>query len=214
MADESWYRRKTWSSNDEAEFFRRLARCRTGFHKAQYCRIQAYELQCEGEYHAALRLLELLTREWPDDAQQRQVFEQKAICLERVGQPDAAITAYRAVFDVQRKKPGCITRAHEGFGWLAATVPYPRLFDEALSVLDEFQYSHDFPAGEFRSAAVRALIWDAKGDRKKASEYANAALAANLKHYSGFANHPRLGLVEKIEPGLRSKIEEIAGHGG
>jgi hypothetical protein len=74
VADESWYRRRTWTDEDRAGFFARLRRSRSGFHKAQYCRIQAYELQQAGNYHAALELLDLLMKEWPDDAQKAAVF--------------------------------------------------------------------------------------------------------------------------------------------
>jgi hypothetical protein len=43
MADD-WYRRKTWTAEDREEFFTRLRRSRGAFHKAQYARIQAFEL--------------------------------------------------------------------------------------------------------------------------------------------------------------------------
>ena len=43
MAEE-WFRRKTWTQEDREAFFARLKRSRGLFHKAQYLRVQAYEL--------------------------------------------------------------------------------------------------------------------------------------------------------------------------
>jgi tetratricopeptide (TPR) repeat protein len=210
MADDSWYRRRTWTSDDQAAFFERLRRSRDGFHKAQYCRIQAYELQQAGHFQAALDLLELLMANWHDDAQQAAVYHQSAECLENLGDKQAAIAAYRSTFEVQRKTPGWITNAHLDFGLLVTTLPAPHLYDEALAVLDEFEYESPFPIQEYQAALARALIWDAKGDRLKARRHAKAALAAASKTHSGFTHHARLGLVENVSTELHGRIERIA----
>ena len=85
MGDDTWYRPRTWSDEDQAAFFAKLQRSRSGFHKAQYCRIQAYELQQAGSYKAALQLLDLLLAEWPTDAQKAAAFHQRAMYAEKLG---------------------------------------------------------------------------------------------------------------------------------
>ncbi|MBN1908765.1 MAG: hypothetical protein JW818_03415 [Pirellulales bacterium] len=210
MADESWYRRKTWTPEDEAAFFARLKRSRGGFHKAQYCRIQAYELQDVGLYKVALMLLDHIMANWPEDAQQAAVFHQKAVCLERLGETADAILAYRLAFDAQRAMPSMLTNAHLDYAWLVATNPFPECFDEALTVLDEFQTHLSFPLEEFLAAAARAIILDAKGDSKASGRHAANALQAAEKTHSGFRYHDNLGLVKNMPPDLRERLEQLA----
>jgi len=210
MADESWYRRRTWTAEDQSEFHAKLRRSRGGFQKAQYCRIQAYELQQAGNFKGALELLDLLMAEWSDDAQKAQVFSQKAQCLEALGSITEALVSYRLVFDTQRKEPGTITNAHLAFGMLVALAPCPELYDEALSVLDEFESPSWFPYLDFSAATIRALIADAKGDRELAARQAKAALTEAAKTHSGYSRHPRLGLVTSIKPDLESRLNRIA----
>jgi hypothetical protein len=45
MSKTEWFRRTTWTPEDEASFRARLKRSRGSFHKAQYLRIQAEHLQ-------------------------------------------------------------------------------------------------------------------------------------------------------------------------
>lgn len=210
MADESWYRRRTWTDEDQAAFFARLRRSRGGFHKAQYCRIQAYELQQAGNFSAALELLDLLMKEWPADAQKAAVFHQRAECLENLGDNEGALNAYRSVCDAQRSLPSSMTTAHLGFGLLVALSPYPDLYDEALSVLDEFASSSTFPVEDFQAATIRALIADGKGEQAEASRQAQLALAAANRTHSGYARHATLGLVTGIEPSLEGRLRQLA----
>jgi len=212
VADETWYRRRTWTDEDQSAFFAKLRRSRSGFHKAQYCRIQAYELQQAGNYGAALQLLNFLITGWPNDAQEAAVFQQQAECLEKLGDKTAALDAYRRVFDTQRRKRNSQTTAHLGFGLLIALSPDPELYDEALSVLDEFGSSRSltFPIEEFKAAAIRALIADAKGSRDEASRQAELALTAAGKTHSGLPRHAKLGLVTTIQSNLEDRIKGIA----
>ena len=210
MADEMWYRRRTWTDEDQSEFFSRLRRSRTGFHKAQYCRIQAYELQQAGNYRAALQLLDLLFTEWPNDAQQAAAFHQKAECLAKLGDKTACIGAYRQVFDIQRRKPTELTNAHLDFGLFIALSANSDLYDEALSVLDEFGSSPTFPIEEFETAAIRALIADATGRRETASRQAQLALLAAGQKHSGFTRHATLGLVTQAQSNLMERLKKIA----
>lgn len=211
LTDRSWYRRRTWSIDDQAAFFARLRRSRSGFHKAQYCRIQALELQQANNYKAALDLLDLLMTEWPIDAQKAAVYCQKAECLEKLGDHEGTITAYKLVFDTQRKGRSEITGAHLKYGLMVALAPYPGLYDEAISVLDEFSSSTlSFPIEDFMAAAVRAVITDARGNRELASRYAMTALAAAAKTHSGLARHATLGLVTEVPPHLERRLKQIS----
>lgn len=210
MANDSWYRRGTWTQDEQAAFFARLKRSRGAFQKAQYCRIQAYELQQAGNFDAAIDLLKRLMAEWPDDFQEALVHHQMAQCLERIGDLPAAVDMYRSTFEDQRRFRGVRTNAHLDFGLFVATFPKPELFDEALAILDEFAGGAQFPIHEYQAALARALIWEAKCDGIQSARYAKAALAAASKTYSGFAKHPTLGLVKDIPEDIRLRIERLA----
>lgn len=209
MADDSWYRRRTWSREDQAAFFDRLKRSRSGFHKAQYCRIQAYELQQAGYFNDAIGLLDYLMAEWPHDAELAVIYHQKAACLERLGDKTAALAAYRQAFDAQRKKPSVLTNAHLGFALLAASTPFPNCYDEALSVLNEFRMHSPFPIQEFEAAAARALIADARAEREEAKRQAATALEAATREHSGFSRHANVGLVKNVGEGLMGRLRRI-----
>lgn len=167
-------------------------------------------MQKAGYEGAALELLNKVMTEWPADAQHAVVYHQMAQCHEKLGDRSAALIAYRMVFDAQRRQPGELTGAHLGFGMLIALAPYPDLYREALSILDEFGASPTFPIEEFELAAARSLIAKAQGDNAAASHQARTALAAAKKAHSGFSRHPTLGLVSKIDPILEDRLERIA----
>jgi tetratricopeptide (TPR) repeat protein len=210
MADESWYRRRTWSSDDKAAFFARLRRSRSGFHKAQYCRTQAYELQQARHFKEALNLLDFAIAEWPNDREPAIEYLQRAECLEQLGDKTAAVIAYREALEAQRRKPSVLTNAHLEFALLVALTPFPGCYDEALSVLTEFRSGWSFPFEVFNEAAARSLIARAKGNSEEASRQANAAIEAAAREHSGFSRHPQAGLVANVQPGLMERLRRLA----
>lgn len=209
MRDESWYRRRTWSSDDQAAFFARLKRSRSGFHKAQYCRIQAYELEQAGLCKEALGLLDFAAAEWPDNRSLATEYSQRATCLEKLGEKSAALAEYRHVFDAQRKLPSILTAAHLDFALLVALTPFPECYGEALSVLSEFPSHFPFPFEVFKEAAARAIIARARGECAEARRQAGIALEAAAKHHSGFRYHAKLGLVGEEHSDLIDRLREI-----
>jgi tetratricopeptide (TPR) repeat protein len=211
MADD-WYRRKTWTAEDREEFFTRLRRSRGAFHKAQYARIQAFELlttRTRDAYVAALELLDLILTEWRDDAQLASVYHHRAECFIGLGDRLSALDAFRQVFQTQRVSRGELTAAHLDFGWLVATAPIPELYDEALAVLDEFGHEI-FPVQRYRASAIRALIFDSLGQREQAQIHAHAALQETEATHSGFRYHACLGLVDLPDERTHNRLKTIA----
>ncbi len=214
MSDD-WFRRHTWTEADQREFFARLGRSRTPFHKAQYARIQAYELhRADGARYAraALELLDLIVESWMEDAQRASVHQQRAECLRDLERDAEAIDAYREAFAEQRRLPSYLTTAHLEFAWWVAVSGKREFFDEALGVLDEFSREDGiaFPAGIYLAEGARALIQHARGDRGLASAHARRALgAAGMKH-SGLRYHPTVGLVERRDEATYAMLTSIA----
>ena len=70
MANDDWYRRKTWDNEIATDFEMRLKRFRGAFNKAQYLRIQAsYLLGSANEKNqlVGLNLMERLIKELPTE---------------------------------------------------------------------------------------------------------------------------------------------------
>jgi tetratricopeptide (TPR) repeat protein len=214
MSDE-WFRRHTWTEADQAEFFARLGRSRTAFHKAQYARIQAYELHQAGGARcarAALELLDMIVQSWMGDAQRASVHHQRAECLRDLERDAEAVEAYREAFAEQRRLPSYLTNAHFNFAWWVAVSGKRELFDEALGVLEEFSCEDGitFPATVYLAEGARALIQHARGDRGAASTHARRALdAAGVKH-SGLRYHPTVGLVQGRDEATHAMLTSIA----
>ena len=200
MSDD-WFRRHTWTEADQAEFFARLRRSRSSFHKAQYARIQAYELHQAGGARCAaeaLELLDMIVERWMGDAQRASVHHQRAECLRNLGRDADAIFAHRETFAEQRRLPSYLTNAHLDFAWWIAASGKAELFDEALSVLDEFTCEGriTFPASIYFAEGARALIQHARGESRLASTHARRALDAAGTRHSGLSHHPTVGLVQ------------------
>jgi tetratricopeptide (TPR) repeat protein len=212
MADD-WFRRKTWTPTDREEFFARLRRSRGAFHKAQYARIQAYELlttRTRDAYLAALELLDMVLAEWREEAQLASVYHHRAECYEGLGDVPKALDAYRKVLETQRERKGWLTGAHLDFGWLVATTPLPDLYDEALAVLSEFS-DEVFPVSRYRFSAIHALIFHDRGLREQARAQARMALEAAAATHSGFRYHSKLGLVQSPEERVHARLISLFG---
>ena len=213
MPNDDWFRHKTWTPADRAEFFARLRRSRGAFHKAQYTRIQAYELQTIGTqdaFRGALDLLDMILTEWRSEAQLAAVYHQYAQCFLGLDQQLRAIESFHEVFQAQRKQPGHITDAHLDFGWLCISVPLPESYSDALGLLDEFHYAPVFPVQIYRDAAIRAVILHSRGERKLAREFALRALTSAEVTRSPLPRHPTLGVVTETDPEIHARIQSIA----
>jgi tetratricopeptide (TPR) repeat protein len=213
MSKDDWFRRRSWTHVDRAEFFARLRRSRGAFHKAQYARIQAYELQIVGTqetFLAAVELLDAILANWSSDAQLAAVHHQYAQCLLGLGQQERAIESFRAVFRAQRQKRGQITDAHLDFGWLCITAPLPAMYAEVLMLLDEFQYRPLFPIHIYRDTAIRAIVHESLGDIPRAQEYARAALSAAARTESPLPRHRSLGVVRTTDHPIHDRLTLIA----
>ncbi|MDK9702842.1 MAG: hypothetical protein OEL20_06845 [Sulfuritalea sp.] len=212
MGDENWYRRKTWTATDRIEFNERNARSRGARSKAQYARIQAYELQQVGTASAiagAIELLEQILIQWSSEAELAAVYQQYGQCQLLTGKPNGAISSFRKAFEAQRAKPGSKTTTHLDFGWLCITQPIPELHKEVLGVLDEFQYPQSFPIHTFKDAAIRAIIHSSEKESEIARMHAERALSA-IGGRSIFKRHAGIGLVGQVDPSIEKKLRAIA----
>ena len=211
MSRDGWFRRRTWSSEAEAQFFARLARCRSDSAKAQYLRIQAYELASTGGVEltrVALNLLRTLLGDFPDSLELASAHLQAAKCFVHLGDFDSAVEHFRASLKAQLVRPNVDPGTALEFPWFVTSNRLYSLYDEALRSLDHAHLA--FPVQKFMAAAVRALIADHRGEAAAASRHAAQAVDAASARVSGFAYHQALGLVGAEHEVVLAHLRKLA----
>jgi len=215
LSHDEWFRKSTWTQEDQDDFFKHLEESGSDFHKAQYVRIQALHLQDAGTprmFYAAIKLLELMIEKWPEPSQLPMAYLQKAECLDALGLVEEAIQAYRDSLDAKRSFPKAQTEASISFGMFAVDHELTSLYDEVDDALDEFRSLAGSPAREYHYFAVKAIIAKYRGDIDKACDYAKKAIDAAQKTYSGtHYDRSTHELRDKPYSGLHEKICELAG---
>ena len=202
-----WFRKTTWSAEDERDFRTHLRRARLA-NRPQYLRVQAAHLLAVGLPDPALRLLDEFLA-GPDDLFLTLGHTLRACALTDLGRPDEAIGAYRAAMEAQRRRPNVHTYAALEFAELVVAMKRRSLFTEALGALDQLHGQDPFPEINYREAAVRAQIAEAVGDRGTALQEARRALEAAAAAKAPFARHPDLGLVRMVDPEVYAKLQSM-----
>jgi tetratricopeptide (TPR) repeat protein len=210
MAEE-WYARKKWSEADQADFFARLKRSRSSYHKAQYLWVQGRELEKVGLLQEAMALFDKMLAEYPEDFFLALVCQHKASCLAKLGKLDQAVVFYRRALDAQRKEPNHFTQAPNEFGRFVVDHKLKKFYREVLDMLDELKApGTHFPNEIYEENGIRAIINEELGKHEKAAQFAAVALNAAAQNRSNFRRHPKLGLVKDRESKFYEAIEAIA----
>jgi hypothetical protein len=168
------------------------------YHKAQYLAIQGWQLQSIGTPEmndAALELADLLVREYPDPSQLASAHFLRAECFLARDDLQGAIAAFRQSLQAQREYPKEHTLVHQQFARLVAIRPLPKLYREALQVLDEFA------PGNWQCCSERALIYSGLKDHLSARRWATFGLLGRRVGRSEQA------IVEK----MHARVQKIAG---
>jgi tetratricopeptide (TPR) repeat protein len=211
---EDWYRLKTWSLADQEAFWTRFNRSRSVSSRTQYLLIQAGCLLSVGSIDlvaAALALVDRVLHDYADDTFLSDAHHTRAQCLSALQRFDEAFASYRQAFSARRSHPGMQNLAHLDFAWLIVKTERADLHDEALQNLDEFSGGEELsPMHAYRSAAARAVIWAAKGDKSRAATYAREAIAASSTSESPFRYHRQLGVVDEIDQNLQARLFRLA----
>lgn len=141
MAKE-WYRKETWSTADELDFFAHLKRARSNYNKAQYLRIQACHLQSttdEALARAAIQLAEKCVTDYPEEGSEIALcYLFMAESYSTLNEVKSATDAYLKCFDAQRRFPRHGTNAANSFAMFVIERDLTNLFEHAASALVEF----------------------------------------------------------------------------
>jgi len=205
-----WFRKKSWSKEDELDFFQRLGRARKSG-RAQYLKIQAIELLATGN-QALLDVAEnLLTRvleEYPDA-----LFE-KASVLHTLGDIEKqrenwskALDYYKQALEVEQVFPQVKTQAYLDFSELVvktkSTIHYGHVKELIQARADGFL----FPVEKYKAYSILSIISFFEGDDARAKQYASLADENANAETSGLSYHKHLGVVEKRDSWLDSLVK-------
>lgn len=218
MGRHDWYRKTTWTAQDEADFRSRLSRSRGDYNKAQYLRIQAYTLQetgVETNLRAALELLDQMFAQYPGEVSEAASgYVQMGECFDQLGVPDKAIEMYCRSLQCQRDHPNYRTSASLKLGKLVARHKYEELYSEALTALEEGKEHLLFPVQRFDYCTVLAFIMDDLGQSDFAARAAVHALEFSKLTESGFSYHKSMGIVTNPDEEVLQRLTRIANSGG
>lgn len=207
-ATTDWYRRTTWSDDDQRDFERRLSRARQ---KSQYLRVQAVYLASVGHHQAAIDLLSRFVADYPSDTNLAQAYLQLAESYALEGTLTQTLDAFDDALEAERAKPQVQTQAWLVYPLFVVEHELEERYSDAESVLDEFCRERDlsFPLQRYQFNASRALFAAALGKTETATELAGIALAAANETHSGYRYHPTVGLVESQSPVIKTRLKKL-----
>jgi tetratricopeptide (TPR) repeat protein len=214
LGTEDWYRTKVWNSAAQQAFMARLGRSRSEFHKAQYLRIQAYELVNKIStplIDEALELLNLLITQYPDKSQLSTAYSQQGKCYLALKQDILALKSIEMALLAQRNYPKSKGDAYQDFAELVLKLKLVDRYGEALELLDEFGNYDLFPIMKYRTARAKALIHSELGTIELAKVFARQAIEAANMSESPFILHKKLGLVHTPDSEMHSRLEQLCG---
>ncbi len=212
MGKEDWYRRQSWTVQDQAEFFDRLNRSRSPYHKAQYLRIQALYLHEAGFSRPALDLLRIVFDKYPEDSELSSSYLQAAEAHAHFGENLSAVNAFREAIVAQRNYPNSHNHCWLEFGYFVVEKRLAHLYSEVSAAFEEFEEEVELllASDGYKFFATLAIIAESRGEHIAAQEMALKALDLSTVRSSGFRYHPKIGLLRKEDFTLEQELIRLA----
>jgi tetratricopeptide (TPR) repeat protein len=200
-----WYRKTTWTTEEENEFVAILQRARK-FNRPQYLIIQASILNDTNDNElliVALKLVEKYFNEYPDDKSEKSsAFQLKGNILYKMGKYDLALENYKNAIDFEKIYPQAQTDVYLDYCELVIQLNKTDLFGNVEKILlkqdKEIEQDEDieFPEDKYVKYAILSIIYKHKNNIKKSNYYKTLAEEAANAEDSGFRWHKKLGLVK------------------
>jgi tetratricopeptide (TPR) repeat protein len=193
-----WYRRKTWTKNDEEEFFAKLGRTRK-YGRPQYLKIQAIELVYTKNREllkVAETLLNKMVVEYPEDNFNKgsALHTLGNIYRER-GNERVAIDYYKQALDFEIIYPNVKTQAYLDYAELIIKTKETSRFAELENMLLDRHPSLLFPIEKYKVNSILSIINKHNGKQDEAAYYAELAEQNANTETSGLRYHKNLGVV-------------------
>ena len=196
MNKDDWFRLRTWSEEDKKNFFNRLNRSSSSFHKAQYLRIQADYLSKEYP-ESAIELCDIVLNDYPEESELSMTHYTKAKCYLKLKNDKEAIKSFRASIQAMRQYPNSKNYSYLDFGYWVITNKKIELYDEIMDLTFEYQGDMTFPNDYYLLYGIRSIINYHKNNLEQSKLESQKAIENANKIHSGFRYHPNIGLVEE-----------------
>ena len=204
-----WFRRKSWTTTDEKEFFAKLNRARADS-RAQYLKIQAIEFVATNDKSllvvAELLLNKVLT-EYPDNN-----FERSPV-LHTLGDIykirldyGKALDFYKQSLDFETKYPGVTTNSYLDFSELVVKTTSVKSFDFVKTLLHKKLQEFNFPIAKYKMCSILSIIYKSGNDSEKSGYFAGLARQNANAETSGLPYHKDLGIVTKHDDWLDNLV--------
>lgn len=175
-----WYRRKTWTKEDEGMFFAKLERARE-YRRAQYLRIQALELiQTKDKklLEIAEFLLNKLLRDYPENQLERSPTLNTLGEISKLkGEYDSALDYFHTALEFESNFPNVITTAYLNFSETVILSGKVSLYNDVEKILLRKIDAETilFPAANYIIYSALSVIADYRGETSIAIAYAEIA---------------------------------------
>lgn len=175
-----WYRRKTWTKTDEAEYFAKLGRARKDG-QAQYLRVQAIELiktKDKNLLSVAETLSNKILTDYPDNIiEKSQVYNSLGEIYKLREDYKKALEYFQKSLDFEKEFPNVITSAYLNFSETVVLAKKTELYNEVSNLLTEKinEGALKFPIQNYITYSVMTVISEFKGDLEQAKIYADLA---------------------------------------
>ncbi len=178
MAD--WYRRKTWTKTDEEEYFAKLGRARKDG-RAQYLRIQAYELietKDKKLLTVAERLLNKILTDYPDNNFERSsTYNHLGEIYKIRGDYENALRYFQKSLDFEKEYPNVITTSYLDFAETAVRAEKTELYNQVYKLLTDKvnELGLKFPTQNYIMYSILSVISGYNGNLEQSKIYAELA---------------------------------------
>jgi len=216
MANDDWFRNKTWNNEVEADFEARLNRSRGAYNKAQYLRIQAsYLLDSSNQKNqlVGLNLMERLIKDYPIE-DYNVIFGQEQLGDFYLGKKNykEAEHFFRVVTNYYKDnkcRGGTSALADLKLAETILRSNQMDKFEEAYQLVIDYPISElIFNDSKFYYAELRTHLCDAMNKKVEAKEFAKTSIELSHITKPQFHRHKTVGLVKVSERQLRT-LEQI-----
>lgn len=200
-----WYRKTTWTENDQNIFFEKLNRARI-HSRPQYLRIQALTLISTTNQeliNEAEILLNKILDEYPEEK-----FE-KSLTLKTLGDIyksknnfEKAIQYYKNSLEFEQEYPNVKTTSYLEFAELIVKTKKNKEFNYVEGILEATTSESLFPVEKYKGYAILSIINSHKKNFEKASAYEKLANENADAKTTNLQYHKYLGIVKERDSWL------------
>lgn len=207
-----WYRRTTWTKNDEKEFFEKLNRARKYNHH-QYLKVQAIELidtLDDNFLDTAEFLLKKALKDYPDERiGTSQCYNSLGTIYERKGDVSKALKYYKKSLAFEESFPNVITNTYLDYSELVVKNKLVEEYNNVIQLLIPKVELSIFPLAKYIMASCLAAIFESQEKIEEALKYKEIAEINAAKETTELRYHKKLRVVKKRTSWLDKLLKNI-----